>query len=316
MNFASGIIQSTNSAGFINNGTLIMGVNDDEVIVEDIVKILGKNIGLENNAIFNFYDGYIEAKVGLKGSYNEIPEDYIVYVEHLISNGYQKVYLVAFDTNAVAKTLDIYNKPVYYNNLQDAFNTAMESETLLPLYAIRNFEAAYELFVNADEEIRFDLSGWTVNTGSLITNNGTLTITDSKRRTILEGIETEVIGILKPSKTIVNNGTLNITNVSIEETTSANVITNTGIVNLNNANIKAAAGYGIYNEEEGNITGSVQSTITSNSYAIYNSGIDCIFDANINIFFFVALFLYSIKLFSVNTKNLTISFIIAEIIVE
>ena len=275
--FTDGIIESTNNAGFINNGTLTMGINDDVVNIEDCVKILGKTIGLENNSVFNFFDGYIEAKVGLKGSYNDVPSEYTVYVEHVISNDYQKVYLVTIPSNAVAKTLDEYNKPLWYNNLQDAFNTAMESDKKLPVYAIRDFEAAYNLFISEGEDVDFDLAGYVVSPGELITNDGTFTIKDSGRT--IDGDLSQ--GKLYPSKTIQNNGVLKIVGSTIEQSTAANVITNDGTIYLDNANIIAKNGYGIYNEGEGIIDGQNENIVTATNYAIYNVAEDGFIDCHI-----------------------------------
>lgn len=254
-----GIIENTDGSALINNGTLILGTNDTEVS-QDSVEIIGTNIGIEQNGIFNFYDGYVEAKVGIKGGYNDIPEKYYVFVDHNNEKDCQKVYLVDTPATAVVKTIGKID--AYYFNLQDAINTTvLTNETL---YAIRDFEAAYTLTVESGKTSRIDIMGYNVTTGYTITNNGTLNITDSA----------EEKGLLQPSVTITNNGILNISDMSITQTTAANVIDNYKELNLSNSTITGLAGYAVSNKTGGTINMDESSYLKSNTYALHNESTD------------------------------------------
>jgi len=226
INIVNGTIENPDGSAIINNGTLILGKNDEEVS-QDSVAIIGTEIGIEQKGTFNFYDGYVEANVAINGKYNEIPVNYYVFVDHNNEKDCQKAYLVDTPPNAVAKTNG--DVEAYYYNLQDGINTTvLTNETL---YAIRDFEAAYTLTVPKEKTATIDIKGYNVTTGYTITNNGTLNILDSA----------EEKGLLQPSVTITNNGELNISDISITQTTAANVINNTKTLNITNSTITGLA---------------------------------------------------------------------------
>ena len=92
---------------FINFGTLNLGLNDGVVSVENSVSIVGNEIGLlnkvDNGAIFNFYDGYIEGTSAIVRGYKNCPEHYVVFINHINETSKQRAYLVNDTTRAVVK---------------------------------------------------------------------------------------------------------------------------------------------------------------------------------------------------------------------
>ena len=250
----SGTIENTNKKVIVNNGVLILGEDDSEVSQKNPY-IKGSELGIEQKGTMKFYDGLVEAKVGITGEVNEVAEGHYVFVDHDDQTGNQKVYLVETLTKAVVKTNGTI--PIYYFNLQDAINTTTITQEKIE--AIRNFEAAYELAVKADTNIGIDIKGYTVETGNKITNEGNLTIKDT-------GSEK---GVLKPSVSITNNGKLIFEGISVEETTDVNVVENNGNLEINSSTITAKGGYAV-NNKDGNILSDGNGIISSTSnYALY-----------------------------------------------
>ncbi len=260
----NGEIENANGSAITNTGTLTLGNNEGNVSIE-VPSIIGTDIGIEQKGTLNFYDGVVEGKIGINGDVEKTPEEYFVFVDHNDVKDAQKVYLVKELNRAVAKTIT--NGTVYYFNLQDSINSSYL--TGYKIYAIRDFEAPYELSVNEGETIEFDITGYNVLTGNAITNNGILTLTDS-------GAEK---GELKPSVAITNNGTLNINDISISETTDANVIENTKLVNIKKSVITAKNGYAISVSGEASLNMDDESYLYADKCALYLHDIDFTVDS-------------------------------------
>ena len=237
-----------------NSGTLNIGYNDGNVSTTSIV-VTGEVNGIKDTGTLNFYDGKIEGKIAINGVVDETPEGYFAFVDHDNTRDYQIEYLIESTTRAVAKTTQ--GSDVLYFNLQDAINTA--SINNLDITIIRNFEAAYTLTVNSGSNAVIDLDGYTVDTGYSITNNGNLTIKDTKKT-----------GKINQAIVNTNNGNLTIKDVNIEQTTSGNIINNLGNVTLSNTTLKALGGYAIDIKTNGTITLDNKTYLKANGYAVYN----------------------------------------------
>ena len=263
----NGTIENTNKKVIVNNGVLILGEDDSEVSQKNPY-IKGSELGIEQKGIMKFYDGLVEAKVGITGEVNEVAEGHYVFVDHDDQTGNQKVYLVETLTKAVVKTNGTI--PIYYFNLQDAINTTTITQEKIE--AIRNFEAAYELAIKADTNIGIDIKGYTVETGNKITNEGNLTIKDT-------GSEK---GLLKPSVSITNNGKLIFEGISVEETTDVNVVENSGNLEINSSTLTAKGGYVVNNKENG-VINSNDSGVIKGTNGIKVSGTNTIKSAHIEL---------------------------------
>jgi hypothetical protein len=232
-------------AAVINNGTLTMGIDDytdgetnvkAPNIIGDNIRLIGTDIGLDQNNTFYFYDGYIEGIIGLDGGYNGSPWfrdtfdgkviHYFPFVDRNYTKDCQHVELENSD-RAVSKTIE--NGEIYYYNLQDNIDTSVY--TGYDIYAVRDFDASYAITVPEDTDIVFDLDGYTVNFGEVIENNGNFTIRDSKTG--------DDAGLMTTAKLLTNNGNLTLTNMSAKAITSNPFMTNNAKLTMRNSTISA-----------------------------------------------------------------------------
>jgi len=251
----NGTIENPNGIGMINRKLLTMGENDGEIHEED-VKIIGTTIGLQQEARFRFYDGYIEGDIALYGKVDAVPQGYFLYNDHNSIKDCQRVYLIGNPANAVAVIEN--GGTQYFFSLQDAIDTA--TITGDEIYIVRNFEANYTITTRENTNIVINLSGYNITAGAQITNNGTLKIYDTS----------ESRGTITTAKSIINNGTLTIDNVNITaNTNSIDTITNNGILNTSNTLIKSNAGYSI--NTTGDLRIGTNTETQANTYSIYNN---------------------------------------------
>ncbi|MBE6161120.1 MAG: hypothetical protein E7158_02725 [Firmicutes bacterium] len=247
------LLNSSNIA-IDNSGTLNIGYNDGNVSTTSI-KITGEINGIKDTGILNFYDGKVEGKIAINGVLDATPDGYFAFVDHDNVRDYQVEYLIESTTRAVAKTTQ--GSDVLYFNLQDAINTASINE--LDITIIRNFEAAYTLTINNNANAIIDLDGYTIDTGYSITNNGNLTIKDTKKT-----------GEINQSVAITNNGNLTIKDIDITQTTSDNVVINSGNATLSNTTLTALGGYALDIRANGTVTLDSKTYLKANGYAVYN----------------------------------------------
>jgi len=261
----NGIIENTDGVGFVNKGTLTLGINDNHLCDvgdklniclydEGFISLLGTSLGLKQEGTFNFYDGFVEGKVAIEGEVNDTPvyisestgdpEHYNVFVDHDDIRNDQKAYLTDKVTDAVSKTIDGGN--IYYLNLQD--NIITSEQTGYKIYAVRNFEAAYLLTIKENSSIIFDIVGYNVRFGNNLNDNGNLKLMNSdtqhgkidishainlKGIISFDNIEVNVIGESANLIDILDDSTINGTNSKLTSLSGA-VISNKAdtLVNL------------------------------------------------------------------------------------
>ena len=251
----NGEINNQNGAAVTNYGTMVMGVNDygtDGVasINPNYVRLIGTTVGLIQEGILDFYDGYIEGDLGIDGghrnapSYRRASDDVMIYyypvVDHIGSTTRQHVELAVMD-RAVSKTT--VGGDVFYYDLQDNINAS--AITGYDIYAVRDFPATYPLNVPAGSTINFDIKGYQVGFQETATINGTLNITDSSTTEANPSGTTSMnyVGAIVAQQTIVNNGTLNLTDVKVTGATTNDTITNKSTVNMTRSNMTQSNGY-------------------------------------------------------------------------
>ena len=278
----NGEINNPDGAAFVNNGTLTMGINDyldaeeQRVNIQDeYVRLIGTTTGIDQNGIFNYYDGYIEGDVALEGGYNAAPsyrntfDGVIVYYFPLVDfnnvKQLQHVSLASSD-NAVSKTVD--NGAIYYYNLQDNINTSVR--TGYKIYIVRDFDAGYTITSPADTDVTIDLSGYDISLNDTITINGKLTIEDSTTTVETvdngDGVDGDLLmpsisgnvaitphktttttvtygGKISVPQTIINNDNFVMKNVYITGTTANDTIQNYATLTMENAILGATTGY-------------------------------------------------------------------------
>ncbi|MBQ4030637.1 MAG: InlB B-repeat-containing protein [Bacilli bacterium] len=266
----NGIIENPDGIAVTNDGILTIGIDDlkddgTSNIIRDNVQIIGTTVGLKQNNIFYYYDGFIEGDIALEGGYDGSPyyrntfDDTIVhyfpFVDHNHEKDCQHVELEASD-KAVSKTS--VHGDIYYYNLQDNINTS--ARTGYAMYAVRDFNAEYSLSIPENANISFDIVGYNVNIGDTTTNNGTFTIKDSS----------DNIGSLSVTGTITNNNKLTIKDVKITITTPNNLINNNKTLDIKNSTLISQAGYTVNLGTEGTLSIDATTTLKGNSYTIYN----------------------------------------------
>ena len=285
-------INGISGEAVLNYGILTLGSNDGIVEVDNSISLFGSNYGLYNvsGSKLNFYDGYIDAMDAMTGISSQmrtgdivVPNNHFIFVDHRVNGNdvYQKVYLTPTPNRAVAKTTTVIE--AYYYNLQDAIETVTETKksnnTLTDsdyiIEAIRTFEAAYDLNVMNNSRIFIDTKGYGIQIGETVTNNGYLKLYNSKNNT----------SDIKLSKSIKNNGNLEITNINIPISTDSDGIVNSGSLKLNDVIMNSHNGYCVKNIENGTLDFNDNVVLRSvhkkddtnqdemvDTYALYNSG--------------------------------------------
>ena len=265
----NGKIQNLNvdQSPVVNNGTLTIGTNDDTVSDNSII-LYGKTTGLAQNGQFYFYDGYIEGDTALRGGYNGCPNEYYVIVIWDSVLNCQKAKLSLTPEGAKVKVRSTTNgvptEPatyVFYFSLDSGIkattNTNPDVYVVVPL-----LENSDNIDVVEGQVLNIHLDGNTIENGSFITNNGTLTIEDAASNH----------GTFNVAQTIVNNNTLNLNNITLAQSSNTqNTIENHKDINVTNSTVTAKNGYALYNKNEGDLTFDSNATFTSTGkYGFYN----------------------------------------------
>jgi hypothetical protein len=116
---------NSNNVAIINNGTLTIGKNDENVI--NNLTISSSANAIEQNGTVNYYDNAIQGIgifIGSDAKIAAIPAGYKVLVTN--NDGVVTMNLVTDTSSAIAATKG--TTPVYFTNLQDAINLAKYSK--------------------------------------------------------------------------------------------------------------------------------------------------------------------------------------------
>ena len=158
-----------------NTGTLTIGDNTS-AIQNETPTIYSTYIGIKNEGIFNYYDGSITAKAPIQGNISDTPESYGP--------------VASYEDGMTTVTLGIVADYVarieykYYTTLQNAVDACKASEnnqnqeeiTLLTDIVLNQTVNTYR-----GQNIKLDFDGYVVSSSTIdkgITNNGSLEITD------------------------------------------------------------------------------------------------------------------------------------------
>lgn len=269
-----------NQITFKNYGNLIMGEDDGDVQVESSIAILGETTALQNydGSTYYIYDGYLQAKHALVGGYTGKAAGYYVFCEYKKALHKDRVYLVKNNNRAICKTIT--NGEMFYYNLQSAIDEVEGNKADNPdytdtdyiIYAIRNFEAAYEIDVDNGSRVFFDTCGYNINFGENITNNGFFKV--------YNGVDS--ISILRIAKTITNNSSLEIENLTINADADSNIINNKGALNVKDTVMHSKYGYDISNTGTGTVSLDTDTVLSSDdSYSLYNSSPNLVINAGV-----------------------------------
>ena len=103
MTLHNGTITNDEKTPVVNNKTLTIGTTDATIDLEE-VKIIGNDIGLEQNGTLNFYDGYVTGNLAIKGNANFTDKSFALKTETV--DGKQKAYPIIRNSMSENETLD------------------------------------------------------------------------------------------------------------------------------------------------------------------------------------------------------------------
>ncbi len=270
----TGKLESLNGTAIENKGTLTIGDNGTEIEME-VPTIYGKQIGIKNEYILNFYDGKIQGTAPIQGNVTNTPAEYGP-VSTNYENGITTIQL------GVVSGYEARIEWVYYTTVQEAIDATQiyKDGYKDTVTIIKNIQLNEILEINSIKNVILDLNGYelTVVDGNnrVINNYGNLEITDSSVE------ETGVLTITSTStcygiynnekgKVIVSKGDIKSTFYGIYNNSSEDIEIRGGNIYCTSTNYV----YGIYNNNGGDIIiegGNISNTNTTNnsSYGIYN----------------------------------------------
>ena len=266
----------------VSGGNFTLGKNDNYVNCENLI-IEGKQNGVVNNGIFNFYDGQIKGIVAINGKVNDTP-----YLNNTIVTNVgekQKATLSVMEDAEAA----IGNKP--FSLLEDAINYANvqigEDNSQVKITVLKDLIKNNYITVEEEKNILLDLNNCTItiktNKSNAITNRGTLEITDNSEEKMGTIVSTNSLSTVSNSKNLkitggkivsdlagirMYGGTFELAGGNIEvvrENASfdeyyygvynprGTVKITSGTIVADTVNTSTNTGYGIYNEEDGEL---------------------------------------------------------------
>ena len=255
----TGKLESLNGMAIENKGTLTIGDNSTGIEME-VPTIYGKQIGIKNENVFNFYDGKIQGIAPIQGSVTSTPEGY-----GPVSTGYEDG--ITTIQLGIVSGYEARIEWVYYTTVQGAVDATKlyKGEYRDTVTIIKNVQLKEIVQISTAKNIMLDLNGYelTIMSGNdrVIDNYGNLEIIDNSVEN--KGKIKSVSG----SYSIYNTGT------GVVKITGGSC---SGIYNVDNGKVEVTGGtadsyggiysYGIYNAS----TGSVEIT-EGNSYPICNA---------------------------------------------
>lgn len=168
----NGQLKSENGTAVLNKGTFIIGDNSTSINA-NVPTIYGKQIGIKNEGVLNFYDGKVQGIIPIQGNVTDTPTEYGPVTTDY-SNGITTLQL------GIVNNYEARIEWVYYTKLQEAIDVAKSKETVT---IIKDIQLQETVQVSAEKDIVLDLDGYilTIISGknTVITNYGNLTIADS-----------------------------------------------------------------------------------------------------------------------------------------
>ena len=282
----TGKLESLNGKTIENNGTFTLGDSNTGIEME-VPTIYGYKIGIENNNLFNFYDGKIQGITPIKGNATDMPKDYGT-VSTKFENGITTVQL------GIVTGYEARIDWVYYTTLIEAIDAANTYKNVseVTITILKDIQLNETLNISGKNDIVLDLNGYMLTVApqndtiiknysnleimdNSIEQAGNLTITTTSLDYIY-AIRNEGEGTLKISSGIIKSCSTKKdgNNYAIYNYSTGTVIMNGGTINSNDSG-EDVDSYGIYNYNAGNviIEGGTINCIssTSNSCGIYNN---------------------------------------------
>lgn len=248
----TGKIESINGIAVINNGTFTIGDNSTS-IEQNTPTIYGKQIGIKNDGILNFYDGKIQGITPIQGIVSNTPAEYGP-VETSSSNGITTLQL---------GIINIYEARigwVYYTKLQDAIDNTKKynNGNRDTVTVVKNIQVSDVIIVSAEQEICIDLDGYQITTTpdleAVVENYGELEITDNSinqdGNIIIDRSDSKAKAVnnKENGSFVFSGGIITSNSYGIYNESTSNVKMTNGTINIGKKR-----GYGIYNKNSGQI---------------------------------------------------------------
>ncbi|MBP3502173.1 MAG: Cna B-type domain-containing protein, partial [Clostridia bacterium] len=245
-----GTINNTNGVGIVNysGSTLTLGLNDESVSEVNPV-IMGSTYGIQNDGIFNFYDGIITStNYGITGIINNISDSYEVCITKNAEDKYETKLAMLEGVASV--------NGVEYNSLEEAMLACNDLNNTIIL--LQNIYPTRTINIDETKNIVLDLNGkniYSYISNFIINNSGIFEITDNS--------EEQTGKITGYTPTFIKNGnslTINGGTYYYSGNYQVKIIYNTGTGYINWINgkmcLKTEASirqYGIYTDSIGDI---------------------------------------------------------------
>ena len=302
MTITGGTIVSTNYYGLDNKGSsLIIGTKDGNSAPDSLL-IQGKTYGVNSTKIFKYYDGTIKGTTRAISDVSKINDletnCFIAYTSEVIGGKtYQVAYLdlgvtVTFDPNngtvtegtrSVQKGQAIGTLPGATRKLYifDGWFTERNGGTQITSSTIINDDVTY--YAHWSQKIVAEINGTSYyslqSAVDATPTNGTQTtiklledisenITIYQNRNVVIDLQNHTIASAVSNPVITNNGTLEITGGTINQTKAYAAINNetTGILVILDVNVSSTGGRAaVYNLGAGNVTISGNTNLSSNA---------------------------------------------------
>ena len=215
-NFTGGKIESSEGYGLYvaaNDGvTVNIGTKNEAADITN-PEFIGKTYGVYiHSGTVNLYDGILKGQTGgYYGNISSIEDGY------LIASGTETINEAVYNTNYLSEETEVAQiGTTKYKNIQTAIDEASSGDTIT---MIDDATIYYPLTISSDDDITFDLAGYSLSTAKTITNQGNITFVDS--------LGTSKVNPINPIKLFVNNKTMKFKSINIENSITTNdLITN------------------------------------------------------------------------------------------
>ena len=257
----SSVISATNASVYVNASTFTIGepIEVDGAVSKTKPDIKGSTYGIETagSSTINFYDGIISGKTNtINTSINNIETGYMLIND--IDGDYKTNYLDRIEIIQNITQATPSDEKKYYD-LKAAFDDANDGDTLQMIANYTNLPTD-ETVIN-NHNVIFDLNGKYIKQSNslLITNNGTLTITDNTQDK--EGN----IMLITGTNVIDNYGTLNFIAGKISTSVSGKTL----VINRANATLEMKYNAILYTSAETQLIDNYGETYIYNGAYLY-----------------------------------------------
>ncbi len=244
----SGIIKGNGNSGIYSTNLLTLGIKDGAINYN--VLVYGKTNGVYNTGTFNFYDGILEGNVkeSITGKIPSETEEDCIRVIHKgecefddkTENKYNVGSGREISTLEQVNVAYVESNQKNYGSLEKALADTQETDTIKIIHDVSINGIVPSLEIANGKNITLDLNGYNIVAGNnkTIVNNGTLKITDSKSHTDEGGNLIEGTFVNGGNIILENNGEATIEHGSYELTIGGSssdyysIFTNTGSLEI------------------------------------------------------------------------------------